>query len=77
MMRFVYHGQKKHIQLRLESETESKKHYQLGLGHTSYYCATTGIYDSLCESFSHDCLKHLPRVIEAGPGRRKRTPGHG
>ena len=24
------------------------------------------IAGSLCESFSHDCLKHLPRVIEAG-----------
>ena len=35
------------------------------------------LYGSLCESFSHDCLKHLPRVRESEPGRRKRTPGHG
>ena len=32
---------------------------------------------SLCESFTNDCTTRLPRVREAGPGRRKQTPGHG
>ena len=40
-------------------------------------CRYGAAHGSLCESFVHDCLKRLPRVCEAGPGRRKRTPGHG
>ena len=36
-----------------------------------------GTVGLLRESYAHDCLKRLPRVREAGPGRRKRTPGHG
>ena len=47
------------------------------LSYALWICVRQSANGSLCESLVHDCLKRLPRVREAGPGRRKQTPGRG